>query len=311
MMKQEGCSRLIFITLNLGITPMKLSCISLSVVAIVAGSLSIFSSSAQAFQFKSNITQSLSGKDAAQGDILLKSVDLKLSSTSAVTENRTKFSLVNKATLIQNDQLKYDAKGKLIVNSGAASADKGDKATVGLVQEDLTAAGLVTALNNPYLSSIIDTEDSGFFTFDLFFDKVADNVLFWERGMNSSADIQAFDLSGKAGKVVTVGPKGPQGTKTAYQYSAAGYKLDTTEINGAQDVGSLGLSLSDFGLTKSIAKVRITTKGSAYNGPDFKLMGTADLKALNAKPTPEPSLALGLGAAVLVGGLRKRSRKIA
>ncbi len=271
---------------------MKLSSISLSVVAIVAGSLSVFSSSAQAFQFTSNITQS--GTNAPKGDILLNKVD-------AQGQIRSKFSLVNKATIKYNDQFVGG-------NTGAASADRTDNATVGIVDEQLDTNSLIGTLNNRYLSNIIDTEDTGTFVFDLFFDKVVDNLFLWERGGtgntygNSHLDIQAIDAQGNLlGNLITAG-------KGKYTYSKAGYQLDTTEIPSAQNVGSLGISLSDLGLSQSIAGVRVGSK-KGYNGPDWKLMGATDLKAVKA--TPEPSIALGLGAAALIGGLRKRSRKSA
>jgi hypothetical protein len=92
----------------------------------------------------------------------------------------------------------------------------GDKATIGLKQERLTNEGAVAALGNLNLNSIIDTEDKGNFAIDTMFNKAVDNVLIFERGMNSRLDIQALDFAGNLiGNLIEL-PKSNQWTNTGY-----------------------------------------------------------------------------------------------
>lgn len=246
---------------------------------------------AQAFSFQTNFQAALSGANAPKGDILLESVKL----TSG--ELRTEFSLVNRATIRYNDQFVGG-------NSGAASADRGDLAT-GVLDEALDTTSLVSVLNNRNLSNIIDTEDNGVFEFNLFFEKAVDNIFVWERGGtgnqfgNSRLDIQAIDAAGNVlGNLVQLGT-------SANPWRNAGYQLDTVEINNTQNVGSLGISLADLGLTNSIMGVRVVSQKN-YNGPDWKLVGSTDPRT---QTTPEPAMLLGFGLVVLGGALGARKRQ--
>lgn len=253
----------------------------LSILASTLALTGVFATSAQAFTFKTNYTTTLTGADQWKGDVYLDSVEFG-------DKTHSNFGMVNRANILQNDKWTSG-------DSGAASADKGDLATVGLKQEALTNAGAVEALGNRYLSSIIDTEEAGKSSMDIFFDKGVDNVLLWERmnTSNSLMDIIALDANGNTiGNLLTVG----QGQ---FGWSSAGYSLDTTEIEGAQKVGSLGLTLADLGVSgKSISGLRVASK-SSYLGPDWKVMGTA-------ASVPEPTTLLGLG---LVGSALVMSRR--
>ncbi|ERT05573.1 PEP-CTERM -sorting domain protein [Lyngbya aestuarii BL J] len=246
----------------------------------------VFASSAQAagFSFKTNYTADLAGDDMWKGNIWLESIEF---SGQTVSE----FSIVKDAKIVSNDLWTGG-------NSGAASADMGDEATVGLKQEELTEAGAVAALGNLNLNSIIDTEDSGNFAIDVMFDKAVDNILVWERGKNSKLDVQAIDSKGNLiGNLINL-PK-------SNNWTDAGYSIDTKEISGAQKVASIGLSLADFGLSAndSIFGYRMMSQGSSYNGPDWKILGTTDATPASV---PEPTSVIGLG---LVAGSFVASRR--
>ncbi len=256
--------------------------LSLSIcVGIMAGSMG-FASSAQAFSFTTNYTADLLGPDAPKGNIWLNSVTYGDTTVS-------NFGLVNRANILENDLWTGG-------NSGAASADRGDSA-YGLVQELLTDQGAAMALGNTNLNNIIDGEDSGTFSMNVWFDKAVDNLFFWERGRNSKMEIQAVDKLGKSiGNLLTI---------DSSKWNYAGFDIDTMEIGGAQKVGSLGVSLADLGLSSAIAGVRVSANGASFNGPDWKVVGSA-------ASVPEPGMVMGLGAiasGLLVSSRRKKAQK--
>ena len=262
---------------------MKIRQIAASAGLILGGAIALSSAPAQAFSFQTNYTAALSGKDASKGDIFLNSVTLD--SGKVISD----FTLVNSVNILSNDIYTGG-------NSGAASADIGDKATTGLKQEKLTNEGAKTVLNNLNLNNIIDVEDKGNFILDLNFAKAVDNIFIWERGMNSRLDIQALDAQGNI-----IGNKVALNSK---DWDDAKFKIDTKEISSAQEVGSIGISLSDLGLTTSyVSALRVSSHGKIYNGPDFKVIGSvADI--------PEPSSLLGLGIAAvgLIATRRKQAQ---
>jgi hypothetical protein len=243
----------------------------------------VFSTAAQAISFTTNYEAALTGDDIWKGDILLESVEYD-------GETFSDFVFVNQADVVSNDVW---TGGK---ETGGASADKGDLATVGLSEENITDEQVVEAVGNPYLSSILDVEEAGRFAINLFFEEAADHVLLWERGSNSRVDVQGIDADGN--------PVGDLLSLDSSEWESAGYQLDTLEINEAQSVSALGLSLADFGIAEfGIAGVQLISEGADYNGPDLKVIGLA---ADDPASVPEPTTLLGLG--VVAGFLTARSR---
>jgi len=253
---------------------------------LIAGSAIALSAPAQAFSFQTNYTSSLLGDDVSKGDIFLDSVTLDSGKTIS------DFTLVNTATIVSNDIYTGG-------NSGAASADIGDLATTGLRQEALTNEGARAVMNNLNLNNIIDTEDKGRFVLDLQFEQAVDNIFLWERGMNSRLDIQALDADGnEIGNLLQLAS-----SKT---WDDAGFDINTEEIGRAQNVGSIGVSLMDLGIDSGyINALRVSSDGKAYNGPDFKVLGSVAEDV--PQEIPEPSALLGLGA--VVAGLAASRRK--
>jgi hypothetical protein len=234
----------------------------------LTGCLMATAGQAGAFTFETNWTGT-----PPKGDIYLDSVKIG----NAIVSD---FALVNGVNLINTP---YTGG-----NSGAASSDLGDTATVGVKLEDATNASVETSLGNRYLSSIIDTEDSGVFSMDLTFDKGFNTLLFWERGINSSLGVTINDVT----KILT---------KADFAEGMTDFRLDTTEIGGAQKVGSYGVSLSEFGINgKYTGPVTVFAEGRSFNGPDFKVVGAS---------VPEPATVLGLAAVAgtLVASRRRKS----
>lgn len=249
---------------------------------LVGTSVIALSAPAQAFSFTTNYTVDPTVEDAAKGNIFLDSITLGNGKTIS------NFTLVDTANILSNDIYTGG-------NSGAASADIGDLATTGTRLEELTDESAKAVLNNLNLNNIIDTEDKGKFILDLKFEQLVDNVMLWERGRNSKMDVQALDKNGNE-----IGNKLKLNSKN---WDYAGFKINTKEIDGSQEVGSIGISMADFGLdAQYISALRVSSEGKSYNGPDFKVLGSV-------AEVPEPSMLIGLGAAVaglLASGRRKQ-----
>lgn len=257
---------------------------------LAAGALLAVSATAQAASFTTNFTQA----NGSEGDTWLNSITQK-----GVTVSN--FSLVKSADILSNtpitgkkagDTSNPEASGRNN-NTGAASTDKGDKATSPLPVSGMnnpTGSEVAAFLGNRNLSNIIDTEDNGSFKMNLFFEKAVvadktglDSLFFWERGMNSNFDVQAIDKQGNLiGNLLKL-------NHSTQNY--AGYAIDTMEIASAQKVGSWGVNLNALGVT-SLAGIQVIANGSSSNGPDFKVV------ARETRSVPEPGT---IGALLFTG----------
>ncbi len=253
-------------------------------ISLAIGSVVMASSSAQAASFDSNVNQ----KTDAKADILLQSI----------TQNGTTF---NDFTYVSEVKTLVNTARTNDINSGAASTDRGDNASSPVTaSEDPDRNELAKFLGNNNLNNIVDTENDGFFTMDLVFKNAisanpqgTDSLFFWERGMNSDLKIQAFD---QAGKLIGNSLKLLREDQTS-----AGFKIDTTEIDNAQNVGNWGINLQQLGVS-SLSGIRVITEGAAFNGPDFKVIARTGV----SKSVPEPGMLLGLGTLAGAAFLRRR-----
>lgn len=281
-------------------------------LATVAATVSMIvcQSPAKAFTFTTNLTSA--GVPDAKGDILLKSVTYGGKTTSD-------FAFVTAVNIISNTPIKSgldpkkstsnpeDKTIKSKDNSGAASTDKGDSASSPIVNgkavevsgiKNPTGADMAAYLGNNNLNNIIDTEDGGNFKLNLSFGKAVKNLLFWERGMNSTIRVQALDATGKLiGNLLNLNSK---------SWGRAGYSINTQEIDRAQPVGAWGVSLADLGVNSPVSAIQVSSFGSTKggdNGPDFKVIG--------AEPVPEPltMTGLALGVSGMIAARRRRLSK--
>jgi hypothetical protein len=248
---------------------------------VLATGLMLTSAPAQAFSFSTNFTAATTanGKQDATRDIRLNSVSFNGQTVS-------NFAFVQSAQIISNDAWTGG-------NTGAASSDRGDNAS-GQNLEAATHQSVAASLGNSNLNNIIDGEDRGSFRINLMFGQAVSNLFFWERGMNSDLTVQALD---QLGNVVGNSLKITRST-----WKSAGYQINTTEIGGAQNVGSWGLGLGELGLSNSIYGVQVSADAS-HNGPDFKVVGGA-----TGAPEPVTMAGLALAGAGLAAARRRRKR---
>lgn len=256
---------------------------------LLLGSFLAMTTTAKAASFTTNFTPN---NPDPKADILLQSIQQNGKTIS-------NFSFVKSAGIIYNSP-----KSIGINNTGAASTDKGDKASnpsygIG-PKEDPTGNDIAAYLGNNNLNNVIETEDTGTFNINVFFDSLIkadnsglDSLFFWERGMNSALQIQAIDA---AGNLI-----GNSLKLLAGQQVNAGFRIDTTEINGSQIVGSWGVSLAQLGVTQ-LSGLKLTADPS-LSGPDFKVVAR--------KTTPEPGAMIGLGTVATLAFLRRRVNKAA
>lgn len=282
-------------------------------IGLTFGSFLFFTTSAEAANFTTNVSQ----KADTQADIFLESIEQN-------GETITDFSLVERVGDFINDEYTGG-------NTGAASTDKGDKASAPLLtNEDPTDVQLAKYLGNKNLNNIIDTEDSGTFMMDVFFDSLIeeddsglDSLFFFERGMNSHLLIQALDTDGNTignklflkgqKKGISKNLKDSSKFKEAKKGTAqnkAGYKINTEEIGGDQDVGSWGVSLAELGVD-SLSGVQVYASGRSYQGPDFKVLArkSSSGKDFVKASVPEPGTIIGLGSVAALAFVRRRKSK--
>lgn len=262
-----------------------------------------FSFASECIDGAGNVGNSVCLDQAPYEDIILESVTYG-------DQTRSDLTLVNRAVIVGNELWRGG-------NTGAASADMGTEATIGLVKENITEQDIAnddlsqqSVLTNRNLNSIVDTEEKGKFAIDLFFQQAVDNVLLWERGMNSAMRIHAIDDNGNiVGNELKIGNRANGSKRHKFTaWNDAGFDISTTEIaetdNALQRVGSLGLNKTDFGLLGEdrVMGIRLISEGRAYNGPDWKVMGTVD--PMDSQEVPEPFALAGL--ALVAGAIASR-----
>lgn len=257
---------------------------------------------ANAFEFTTNYSTDFSGDDRWTNNIWLDSVEFT-DAASGEFKSISDFTLVNYVDNVTNDLWTGG-------NSGAASVDLGDSATLDLGNGTILTQGveapssieLSAVLSNKNLNNIVDTEDVGNFAMDLYFDQAVDNLFVWERGQNSKMDLQAIDTDGNViGELLAL--------SNSSNWNNAGFSLDTQEIGGVQNVGSIGVSVADLGVEAPIAGVRVFSRGQAYQGPDWKILGSiAEEQPNSTESVPEPSAMIGLLA---IGAIAARRLKLA
>jgi hypothetical protein len=147
------------------------------------------------------------------------------------------------------------------------------------------------------MSWIIDGEDAGAYTLDLFYgagkflnsdgDSSTMELSVLERGGNSDFRVFGIFADGSLTSGILINRS---------QTARVGWTLDTLEIGGAQQVHGVGISFDDS--WDGLVGIRIQTT-SAFNGPDIVAVGSGV-----AVPTPGSIALLGLGA--LAVGRRKR-----
>lgn len=251
-------------------------------IGLTVGSVLFVANSAEAASFTSNIT--VDKNNAEKGDIILNSITQN-------GETFNNFSYVNRANIIYNDHYTGG-------NTGAISTDHGDLVEMGEISriEGLNDYSLdheqnvVDFLGNNNLNKILDTEDAGAFTLDLFFDSLIqndnsglDSLFFFERGMNSNMFIQALDSDGNTiGNQLLLQGRDKRLSKQFRKnltndnvtirdtQEKAGYRINTKEIGGAQDVGSWGVSLEDELGVDSLVGVQISAQLTDKENADIE-----------------------------------------
>lgn len=186
-------------------------------------------------------------------------------------------------------------------NSVSGNPDRADSASL-LTGEGSGTGRLSDVFGSPLgyknMSWIIDGEDSGGYTIDLYYgpgkwinsdnDNNTMEISVLERGGNSDFNVYGIKADGSYTSAIFV---------SRSQTARVGWTLDTLEIGGAQQVHGVGISFDDS--WDHLIGVRIEAK-SNFNGPDIVAVGSTC-----AVPTPG---SLGVLAAGATLGLRRRRK---
>jgi PEP-CTERM motif len=239
-----------------------------SALSLIAATLTLATAPAQAFSgFSFSTDYSPKAFDPKK--------DIKLESVTYGGKTYSDFGLVTKAVIQTNNRTTTS-------QQGPGSSDQGDETVLdaylpeGPKAENPTNADIVASLGNLNLNSIIDTED---------------NLGIFERGMNSDLSVDALDAAGNVVDTFKI-------TRALFGSSPAGYSINTTEIDGAQQVGSYGLTLK----RNDVVGLRLSSDNT-MNGPDYKVFAKV--------PEPGTIAALGTIAGLAVLARRKKSQSAA
>jgi PEP-CTERM motif len=255
-----------------------------SALSLIAATLTLATAPAQAFSgFSFTTDYSPKAFDPKK--------DIKLESVTYGGKTYSDFGLVTKAVIQTNNRTTTS-------QQGPGSSDQGDETVLdaylpeGPKAENPTNADIVASLGNLNLNSIIDTEDNlGISVIDVYFKKPAKTFYFFERGMNSDLSVDALDAAGNVVDTFKI-------TRALFGSSPAGYSINTTEIDGAQQVGSYGLTLK----RNDVVGLRLSSDNT-MNGPDYKVFAKV--------PEPGTIAALGTIAGLAVLARRKKSQSAA
>lgn len=262
----------------------------------------------------------------AFGQVLLAAVPLASTSTTLSGGDRSLNSATfsGSSTVFGPASLTRFVDGKLTNNSGtyawnaaiprdmalgqdnySGNPDRADSASP-YALEAASQGTIAEIFSSGNLSWIIDGEDNGSWTLDLLLpsgqyfandnDPTTVEFAFLERGMNSDLGVRAIWTDGVNNYVSS----GIVLLRT--QQGAAGYTLDTLEINGAQQVGGWGIDISDLGSVGGpIIGLQIYALPQ-FNGPDL-------VAVMAAEPVPEPATLFGLAGALGLLVARRRARR--
>ncbi|MEA5564017.1 exosortase-dependent surface protein XDP2 [Anabaena sp. UHCC 0399] len=276
---------------------MKVKNIFISTGLVLSAVLGV-SSNAQAASFTTNLNPA---SNPPLGDVILDSIE---------QDGVTLLPLTN-LLLVNNATINFNTPKTLVLNSGAASTDRGENATnPGFApNEDPTAGEIAAYLGNYNLNNIVDSEDTpaSRFDIDVFFEasvasdsRGLDSFFFYERGLNSDIEVRGIDANGNL--------VGNSYKITRGLWTDAGYSIDTTEVPGAQPVGSYGVSYANLGLGSNVVLSGLKLiSDSGFNGPDFKVFANAGFQETNT--VPEPTTMIGLGAVAGLALVRRRQMK--
>jgi hypothetical protein len=203
----------------------------------------------------------------------------------------------NVGTFGWNDAISRDVNSS---NNHSGNPDRADSATAFLGESGHTGtlSEVFGAFGSGYknMSYIIDGEDNGAWTLDLFFapgqhldSDATDSTLelsILERGGNSDMNVYGIGPGNSLTPALFV---------SRANMGATGWSLDTLEIGGNQNVTAVGISLDDS--WDGLVGIRIEAK-NGFNGPDLVAVGAAA-----TVPSPAP-LAVGLVSAATL--LRRR-----
>lgn len=262
----------------------------------------------------------------AFGQVLLAAVPLASTSTTLSGGDRSlNFATFSgSSTVFGPASLTRFVDGKLTNNSGtyawsaaiprdmalgqdnySGNPDRADNASP-YALESASQGTIAEIFSSGNLSWIIDGEDNGSWTLDLLLpsgqyfvddhDPSTVEFAFLERGMNSDLGVRAIWTDGVNNYVSS----GIVLLRT--QQGAAGFTLDTLEINGAQQVGGWGIDISDLGSVGGpIIGLQIYALPQ-FNGPDL-------VAVMAAEPVPEPATLVGLAGALGLLVARRRARR--
>jgi hypothetical protein len=237
------------------------------------------------FLFTSNISTDVPNT-ALGGDVLLDSV-----STDGITIPNSQLQTVNGATIVLDNGVDTTNGGGNLASGRGIGAASDPLAPEGPATVTPTSADLEASQANFNLTSITVTrENVGVAVTDYTFAQPTNTFFYWERGIDSDADIFALNSSQQV-----------IGALKIYRSAETPTGIFISTENGAfnitnQQLGSIGFQTSQPISELEIASVQYVPVGAAESadhgddGPDYKILATAG----SISAVPEPASAAGL-----------------